>query len=786
MVYIRSRKKLAQTAILTGQVATGAFMATTANLAQADIATQALPTQTLDTVVIKAQPVQQVFKVNQSANDKYLAPLLDTPKSVTVISPQLLNDTKATTLTDALRTSPGITLGAGEGGNPNADRPFIRGFNAESSIYVDGVRSIGSQNREMFAIDSVEVTKGSASALGGSGNAGGSINLISKTPKKKEMLQGALQYGSDNYKRVELDINHMLSESVAGRVAMMGHENDKAGAKNGADYQRWGIAPSITFGINNPTRATLGYYYLHNKDIPDSGIPYNNPFSATSPNAKFNGNGKPIDVAQGTFYGCQDRDFQKQDNHIGMLNLQHDFANGLSVTNITNYSRSKNDYVWTNPDDSKGNFINKSTGKVDGSIWRRTNSRNATTDSVSDQLFLTGNFLTGSAIHRFNTGVEYNNTHVKRAQYLNDSDHTSTGSFAGACPAAALTLGWCTSALSPTQTDWQGKLSTAGSDHYKIDTTQTGVYLLDNITLNPQWLLDVGVRWDKFDTDSVMTYGKYNSAVTGATPTHKAGEQVKLGNQDDFVNYQAAMTYKPRPNASVYLSYATSANPAGLDFGDGSEGITAANENLTPETVKTLELGTKWDLLQNKLNLTAALFRTNKDNTRVLNQAGITANIGETRTDGLELTANGKLTDKWSMSAGYTYLDGKQVDAGKVNTGSAQSPHYQNSPATGKQIPQLAKHSASLWTTYQVLPQLTLGAGAFYSDKVYGNTTNTKWVPAYTRYDAMARYALNKNIDLQLNVNNLTDKRYFTKAYASHYATEAEGRSTVLSLNFKY
>jgi len=98
----------------------------------------------------------------------------------------------------------------------------------------------------------------------------------------------------------------------------------------------------------------------------------------------------------------------------------------------------------------------------------------------------------------------------------------------------------------------------------------------------------------------------------------------------------------------------------------------------------------------------------------------------------------------------------------------------------------VAKNSATLWTTYQVLPQLTVGAGVLGMDKVYGDAANTKYAPGYARYDAMARYNVNKNVDLQLNVNNLSDKRYFTKAYASHYATEAEGRSAVLSVNFKY
>lgn len=787
MSSIRSRKKLVQTAVLTGQVAGGSLLGVTLSHAQTPTSLPDTPTQTLETLVINAQPISQGFKVNQSANSKYLAPLLDTPKSVSVISSQLLKDTQSTTLADALRTTPGITLGAGEGGNPNTDRPFIRGFNAESSTYVDGVRSIGSQNREMFAIERVEVTRGSASVLGGSGSAGGSINLISKLPRNKDSVQGSLQHGSNDYQRVELDGNKVLGKGIAGRVAFMAHQNEKAGSKNGAEYQRIGVAPSIAFGLGSPTRTTLSYYYLYNNDIPDSGIPYNNPFSAASPNAKFNGDGQPIAVEQGTYYGWKDRDFQKQDNHIATLNLQHDVNERMTLTNITSYARSKNDYIWSQPDDSKGNFINLTTGKVDGNIWRRTNSRQATTDSVSNQLFLTGDFNTKNLLHRFNTGVEYSNTRVDRKQYLNDTDFTPTGSSYATCKPSALAAGWCTSVQSPTQTAWQGRLSTNGSDNYQINSQQTSLYVLDNIELNPQWLVDVGLRWDKFDTDSTMTYGKYNSTVTANPPTNTAGDKVTLKNTADFVNYQAGITYKPKPNGSLYLSYATSASPVGQDFGDGSEGISAANQHLTPEQVKTLELGVKWNALQEKLNLTGAIFRTNKTNTRVLNQAGGTENIGETRTDGVELTATGKLTDKWQISAGYSYLDGKQVDAGYVNTAATgKPPIYAPSPATGKQIPQLAKHSASLWSTYQITPKLSLGAGAFYSDKVYGNTTNTKWVPSYVRYDALARYDVNKHVNLQLNVNNLTDKRYFSKAFASHYATEAEGRSGILSLNFKY
>ncbi|MEG0653347.1 MAG: TonB-dependent receptor plug domain-containing protein, partial [Acinetobacter sp.] len=247
MSFIKSRKKLVTTAIASSL----SVIATTA-IAQEEIAQ--LPT-------IKAQATsEQSLKVDQSANTKFVAPLLDTPKSVSVISKQLIQDTQVTTLADALRTVPGITLGAGEGGNPNGDRPFIRGYNSESSMFVDGVRNSTSQNREMFAVEQVEITKGSASSLGGAGSVGGSVNMISKVAKKGDSLEGSVAGGTDNYQRITLDGNKDFGNGIAARVAVMGHQNEKAGQHDGAEYKRAGIAPSITFGLDSDTRATLSYY----------------------------------------------------------------------------------------------------------------------------------------------------------------------------------------------------------------------------------------------------------------------------------------------------------------------------------------------------------------------------------------------------------------------------------------------------------------------------------------------------------------------------------------------
>ncbi|MFV5403771.1 TonB-dependent siderophore receptor [Acinetobacter sp. 228] len=743
MTFIKTRKKIVSSAIVSSlSMVAGSAMAEE----------QVIQLETIHQEV-KAEPAPS-FKVSQSANSKFVAPLLDTPKSVSVISKQLIEDTQVTTLSDALRTVPGITLGAGEGGNPNGDRPFIRGYNSESSMYVDGVRNATSQNREMFAVEQVEVTKGSASAMGGAGTTGGSINMISKVAKAGDFLEGSVAGGTDNYQRITLDGNKDFGSGIAARVAVMGHHNEKAGQKNGAEYKRAGIAPSIVFGLDTPTRATLSYYYLKSDDTPDSGVPYK--YDA----AKKATVGKPVDVKQGIYYGLLSRDFQKQENQIGTIKLEHDLTDNLTLSNTAVYSSAKNDYLWTQPDDSKGNVLNDK-------VWRRINSRITDTNIFTDQLALTGKFNTGAFKHSFNIGAEYSDQKSDKGNYLTSYPGypgTTTGGFNSDC---AISDAWCTSLTNPDSRDqWLG--SSAANKNLTTTTTETtSVYLLDNIEFSPQWLLDLGLRWDKFDTKQT---------------TNATGDSIE--NNTDFLTYQAGLIFKPVESGSIYASYATSANPVGVDGGDGSEAIGQAYMDLDPEESRTFEIGTKWDVLNERLSLTAAVFRTEKQNTRIQLDAATYTNGGETQVDGLELGVNGQITDKWAVSAGYTYLDSETVNPGpSCNRQGVCTP---DNPAKGKQMQNVPKNSATLWTTYAVTPALTLGAGAVAMDKVYGDAANTKWVPGYVRYDAMARYNVNENVDLQLNVNNLSDERYFTKAYASHYATEAEGRSAVLAVNFKY
>ena len=709
------------------------------------------------------------YQVEKASSPKYTAPLVDTPRSVTVIPQQVLKDTGALNMQDALRTVPGITFGAGEGGNPQGDRPFIRGFDAQGDTYLDGVRDTGSQSREIFAVENIEVSKGPNSAIGGRGAAGGSINLVSKKAHLGNSFDGGFTWGSDQTQRYTLDGNYQFSDTAAGRLNLMSHESNVAG-RDKVDYDRWGIAPSLAFGLGTDTRVNLDYYHLESNDTPDSGIPYTIPAGGSAARTKSNPDKPYAGGDHSNFYGL-DRDFRKGRTDTATFAIEHDLSDSLTIKNTLRHGTSMQDYILTQPDDSKGNVNN-------GSVWRRANTRVSNTETTTNQTDLFGNFYVAGFKNSFSTGVEYTREEGQKSSYNVNTDTTPrTTNVAASSNCTPSMIGAssgynCTSLSNPTPNDpWNGAISRnyAGTDT-KANTY--ALYVFDTLELSEQWLVNMGLRYDHFDTD----YKTYNNAGT----TTSKGDDTS-----EFVTGQFGVVYKPAPNGSIYASYATSATPPGNTLGEGQEGNPLGgtpdrNGNLLksdmePETTKNYEIGTKWDLLNDRLSLTADLFRTEKENARVQVDTTSYENAGKTRVQGIELSASGKITDKWQVFAGYAFMDSEQVDGGPMGRAN-----------DGNELPNTPKNSASLWTTYQVTPKLTLGGGAFYVDDVYGSVANTTMVDSYVRYDAMAAYKLSKNVDLQLNVQNLTNETYYDKAFSTHFANQAAGRTALLSTNFHF
>uniref|UniRef100_B0T178 TonB-dependent siderophore receptor n=1 Tax=Caulobacter sp. (strain K31) TaxID=366602 RepID=B0T178_CAUSK len=717
---------------------------------------------------------------------KLTAALVDTPKAITVIPQRIIEQTGATSLQDILRTSPGITFGAGEGGQPLADRPFIRGQSSANNIFVDGVRDTGGQTREVFDLEQVEVVKGPDSAYSGRGSGGGSINLSSKSPKADDFARGALGVGTDAYVRATVDLNHQLNDNVAVRLNLLGTQGNTPGRK-AVDFDRWGIAPSIAFGLNGPTKAVLSYYHLDGDQMPDYGVP----LFTKVPSLPRDASGV-LQVDRDTFYGLKARDYQKTKADIVTLAVDHQINDNLGVRQVVRYSKTLNDYILTNPGDAGAAQF------IDGVWWmkRGTKTRWNPTTTMAAVTDLHGKFTTGAIEHSFDLGLELSHEKNLNAAY---STFATSGA---ACPAGykygvsgavttkeVLGAGDCTNVFAPNAADpWTG-ITNRGPANYNLAKT-AAIYGFDTLKFGDKWLLNLGVRRDSYQSvghDYTSTNAGGVFTITGIT--YRKAEW-------NFTNYQAGLVYKPTEESSVYVSYGTASTPPGVAGGDqngnGTNGAgNLAGQVLEPEESKSFEAGAKANVFHDTLALSAALFKTTRKNAAILIDNGVYAQVGETQVKGFELGVSGNITPKWQAFGGYTYMDSELVrGAVTIPTGGGAPVPSVNQ---GDPLANTPKHTFSLFTTYRVVRGVSLGGGAYYvSDSFGGNQggagggANKVYAPAYWRYDAFASYAINDKMDLQLNVQNLTDERYISKTNGVHHADPAPGRQAILTLNVKY
>ncbi|WP_408590162.1 TonB-dependent receptor [Novosphingobium sp.] len=744
------------------------------------------------------------YKADKAASPKYTAPLLDTPRAVTVIPAQVLADTATASLTEALRLVPGITLGAGEGGNPQGDRPFIRGSDSQNSLFVDAVRDIGTQSRDTFAVESIEVVKGADSTMGGRGNVGGAINLVSKLPEDAHFAKASVALGTAAYKRATVDVNQTLGNDIAVRVAGLYHDQKVAG-RDAVWQDRWGIAPSVKVGLTGPTSLTLSYYHLQGHELPDSGIPYHYT-PATAPAGVTETT--VADVPRGTFYGLAARDFRDTLVNTGTARIEHHFGKDLTLRNTTRYGVSSQGYVLTQPDDSQGNVAN-------GLVWRRANTRYSRTEGLINQTDLFGSFAIGKVKNSFTVTAELSSEKVGVGAYVADPATgtalaTGINATGGRCGTAAQARFNCTSLTNPNPYDpWVSYLSDGSSTLAPIqrsaEKTWTraraltqAVSVLDTVTLSDALLLNLGGRFDRYITRV--------SPGLAATAADESG-RVWYTRRDNLWTYQAGLTWKPRPNGSVYVSTSTAATPPGSFLANGSESnaVNVTSQALTDalkvERTRNYEIGTKWNLFGEGLSLTLAAFHAETSNARATDANGTVAFIGNKRIKGIEFTFSGNITERWNVFGGYTYMDSTIVSGGMTATTVGSTVYLAPAANNGKRFPNTPEHSFTAATTYKVSEALSVGGNAAYMGKVYGGYADLRtvsggvlvvskpidrYVPAYWRFDLNAKLRLNSRVELQANINNLFDKRYYDKAYNSHFASQAAGRTAIATMNVSF
>ncbi|MDZ4317433.1 MAG: TonB-dependent siderophore receptor [Phenylobacterium sp.] len=692
----------------------------------------------------------------EPVSPKFTADLLDTPRSVTVIPLVVIEQTAATSLQDILRTSPGITFGAGEGGQPLADRPLIRGQSSGNNVFVDGVRDSGGQVRDIFNLEQVEVVKGPDSAYNGRGSGGGSINLTSKQPKLVDESSASLRVGTDSYVRASVDTNYVLGETSAVRVNLMGAQGDVP-QRDAVDFDTWGAAVAAAMGLGTDSRLTLSYQHLTRNDMPDYGVPLSRKLPGVTPTET-----GILDVPRDAFYGLTARDFQETTADIATLVGEHDINDAMTFRGVFRYAKTVNDYVVTNPGDG-GN-----AQFVDGQWWmkRGLKSRWNPATTVAAVADVYGQFTTGAIEHSYDIGLELSREKNENASY------TVTTTAGSACPTGFTGAGTgdCTLVYAPNPSDpWAGTI-VRGPVSSTVSKT-AGIYVFDTLSFGDRWKLNLGLRHDEY---SVSGRNVSATAVTASDGDWS------------FTNYQAGLVYKPSANGSLYVSYGTASTPPTISGGDQntSAGVGSgnlANQLLDPEETTSTEIGVKWAFFGERLSTSAALFQVNRQNAQILVDVGVYAQAGETEVRGLELAVTGQVTPVWSVFGGYTYMESELV-RGAYNNVNVGDP-LANTP----------EHSFSLFSTYQLTPALSLGGGAYYvSDSFGGNQNgagggaNGVYAPEYWRFDAFASYRINDRLNLQLNVQNVTDEDYIARTNGVHHADYGPARQALLTLNAKF
>lgn len=745
----------------------------------ADPAGQSAPAsqQTLNEIKVVGSK-ENDFKAEKASSPKYTEELVNTPQTIVVIKKELIEQQGALTLTDALRNTPGVgTFFLGENGNTNTgDAVYMRGFDSSGSIYVDGVRDVGSISRDVFNIEQIDVLKGPAGTDSGRGSPTGSINLVSKTATMENKFNSLLTAGSGKQKRATADWNRVLDSDsgTAMRLNLMTQDSGNP-ARDEVTNKRWAFAPTVTFGIGKPTRITASYLHVDQNNVPDGGVPtiglpgYSTPDVATKEQPvirTFLNSAARVDTKN--FYGST-ADYDKVKADMGTLRIDHDFSPNVQLQNTTRYGKTKQDYLLTAFMGSMANL--KTPAPTDPSTWTLARSLRTVKDQentiLTNQTVVSAQFDTGVLKHSVVAGAEFTSEKQTNYSYVPAS--------LGTLPAANL--------YHPNPRDTVTGHNPVRSGAFTEGEVNTqSLYVFDTVKFGDKWIFNGGVRFDHFNTtyDAVTLQGAVTAPAVQPLPV---GTRIPahLTLSDTLANGKISAMYKPTPDSSVYALLATSKAPPGTNFALSSAANSAQNLNYDPQETITKEIGTKWDFLKQKLSLSAAVYQTTVKNE--VEQDPVIPTIyyqtGKKRVEGIEIGVVGEIMPNWLVSAGYTRMNTK-VESGKVVTASG----INNLSYTPKQ-------AFTSWTSYTLPFGLKIGGGARYVGEMLRGTDGAVGTPArvdaYWVFDAMATYTVNKNLDLQLNAYNLADKTYVAAINKSGFRyTPGQPRSFSLTANIKF
>ena len=544
-------------------------------------------------IEVKDNMAKTYLKKRISSATKTDTRIRDIPQSISVITEEQIKDQSLLGLIDAIKYSPGVIAGQGEG---NRDSVWFRGNQSTSDLFVDGVRDDVQYYRDLYNIDRVEVLMGPNGMIFGRGGVGGVINRVTKEAHWENKNELRMQGGTYDHKRSSIDLNSGINETLAIRINAM--IEDSGSFRQGVESEKKAINPTFTFKPSDKTKVVVGMEYFNDKRTNDRGIP------SVSDGLQ----SRPYSTSRSTFFGNASQSPNEAIVKNGYAIIDHIFDNGMSVKNTTRFS----DY-----DKYYQNVYAYSSVQTNGTLTIDGYYDNTQRQNFFNQTDLTYNFKTGSVSHNLLMGLEIGLQENENFRIL----ATPITGVNASNPFALLTF------------------NSSRSRNTSTDISNQAIYLQDQIYLSKQFQIIAGLRYDKFKT-------KFNDSVTTSNSANV---------NDQFISPRVGLVYKPIEPVSLYTNYSLSYLPrtgeqltsltSSIKTFD-PEKFTNIEAGIKYDLLQSFSISSSiYRLERSKMAITDPSSPTN------------TIIVDGQVTKGFELGVAGKLFDSYSMYGGYTYQD---------------------------------------------------------------------------------------------------------------------------------
>lgn len=650
--------------------------------------------------------------------------LRDIPQAISVVTHSQMQDQAAQSLQEALRYVPGVGFAQGEG---NRETPILRGIATTGDFFIDGVRDDVQYYRDLYNIEQVEVFRGPNAMIFGRGATGGLINRVTKVPSWTPGYGASLTLGSNENRRATFDINQPVNSDVAIRVNAM---NENSGSyRSGVALKRMGVNPTLSWRAGTSTIVTLGYEYFKDDRVADRGIS--------------SYRGVPVQTSRSTFFGNAEGSPTGTELNAATAFIEHTFESGAVLRNRLRWADQDKSYQNVFP-----GAVNASGSQVAISAYNNATSRT----NAFNQTDLIFPIVAGAFKHKLLIGTEFAQQETSNARLSGffPSDATSVN-----VPVSnPVTFAPVTYRQAVADADNAGKAKIAA------------VYVQDQIELTSRLQMIAGIRYDKFKVDF---------------KNNRNGQA--FNTNDGFLSPRIGAVYRLLEPVSLYANYSIANQPRA---GDQLASLALTNAALDPEKFKNYELGVKWDVAK-EVAATAAIYRLDRSNVVVLDPSDSTSTrtmlgAGQ-RSEGIELSLSGSLTSAWSVAGAYSYTDAKFV----ADTSATLR--------AGGRVAQVPKHTLSLWNRYELTPTIGVGVGVIYRGKSFAAneqiitaaapTPNVE-LQGYTRADAALFLKINKNLQAQINIENLFDRKYYLFANSNTNITPGSPRAVRAEIIAKF